>query len=114
MYKRYFFTFLLGGSLLFTPIRAEAVPASSSATIQFSNQQTLPVVPLPRPPLIAAPDNAGQWHMTPLEYVPPLTQRLSQTSITDIRYYQLIGLLLLLTTILLIKKEATYYEKNND
>ncbi|SON68340.1 conserved protein of unknown function [Latilactobacillus sakei] len=52
--------------------------------------------------------------MTPLEYVPPLTQRLSQTSITDIRYYQLIGLLLLLTTILLIKKEATYYEKNND
>ncbi|ASN12247.1 hypothetical protein [Latilactobacillus sakei] len=116
MYKRYFFTFLLGGSLflLFTPIRAEAVPATSSATIQFSNQQTLPVVPLPRPPLIAAPDNAGQWHMTPLEYVPPLTQRLSQTSITDIRYYQLIGLLLLLTTILLIKKEATYYEKNND
>ncbi|MEJ1295617.1 hypothetical protein QY889_09715 [Latilactobacillus sakei] len=81
MYKRYFFTFLLGGSLflLFTPIRAEAVPATSSATIQFSNQQTLPVVPLPRPPLIAAPDNAGQWHMTPLEYVPPLTQRLSQT-----------------------------------
>ncbi|KRM23919.1 hypothetical protein FC90_GL001158 [Latilactobacillus graminis DSM 20719] len=104
---------LLGGSLLFTPIRADAVTVNSTVTVQFTPSKQPPI----NPPNIAAPENTDA-HQPNLQIVLPRfsatpSGRLPQTDVTSTRPYQLLGLLLLLITTL-IKKEATYYEKNID
>ncbi|SMH68064.1 Putative CscD cell-surface protein, LPxTG anchor [Latilactobacillus curvatus] len=95
MYKLCSFAMLLGGSLLFTPIRADAGPVN--------------------PPSIAAPENIdiGQpgLHIILTSLPAEPIGRLPQTDVAPVRPYQLLGLLLLLITIL-IKKEATFYEKD--
>ncbi|WP_413523679.1 hypothetical protein [Latilactobacillus curvatus] len=111
MYKLCSFAMLLGGSLLFTPIRADAGPVNSTASVQFTPSTQPPV----NPPSIAAPENIdiGQpgLHIILTSLPAEPIGRLPQTDVAPVRPYQLLGLLLLLITTL-IKKEATFYEKD--
>ncbi|WP_253726830.1 hypothetical protein [Latilactobacillus curvatus] len=49
MYELCSFAMLLGGSLLFTPIRADAGPVNSTASVQFTPSTQPPVNPLASP-----------------------------------------------------------------
>lgn len=115
MYKLFFLALTLGGSLLFTPIRADAITphaTQSTTTIYFTVPKQIDDLPITVPDKPSLPDNIGpindQLVITPVinqSQTPQLHDKLPQTDENNTLSLTIIGVITLLISLKIYQKK---------